>query len=197
MPGWAREKIPTLNGSPPTDPLDFAGWDQYWKEQIECGFGPPLIDMFCDDRDLVRAMNSEGMKSVLCAGNGLSQEPRALAQAGFEVVAVDASPQTVDLAQRFEFPAEAFEHYCEPGTRRPGGHAEFVVGDILDRAVCPGPFDVIIERCTAQLYRKCNTNVFLEALVARLSRDGILLSHCHHATFKQEASSACGTRPWF
>jgi hypothetical protein len=23
------------------------------------------------------------------------------------------------------------------------------------------------------------------------------LSHCHHATFKQEASSACGTRPWF
>ena len=72
---------------PPTDPLDVAAWDRYWTKHVEHGLGPPLFDMFCDDRALVSVLNNEGMGTVLCAGNGISQEPRALAEAGFEVVA--------------------------------------------------------------------------------------------------------------
>jgi len=51
------------------------------------------MDMFCDDSVLVRVMNDEGIKRVLCAGNGISQEPKALAAAGMNVVAMDISPQ--------------------------------------------------------------------------------------------------------
>ncbi|MGA2986648.1 MAG: hypothetical protein ABSG32_22840 [Terriglobia bacterium] len=49
----------------PADPLDIAAWDRYWTEQIRHGLGPPLFDMFCNDRHLVEVMNSEGMENVL------------------------------------------------------------------------------------------------------------------------------------
>jgi len=183
--------------SPPTDPFDVSAWDRYWTEQVRHGLGPPLFDMFCDDRELVEVMNTEGMKSVLCAGSGISQEPRALEQAGFEVVALDISPQAIEIARGFEFPTEGFEFFCEPEMRRPGGHVEFVTGDILDSAVCPGPFDVIIERRTAQLYFNRDIGVVLGGLAKRLGQDGILLSHCHDGGWKPPAEPRHFTKPWF
>ena len=67
---------------PPEDPRDITAWDRYWFEHVRHWIGPALFDMFCDDRDLVKVMNAEGMKTVLCAGCGISQEPRGLAEAG-------------------------------------------------------------------------------------------------------------------
>jgi hypothetical protein len=46
---------------PPLDPLDVPAWDRYWTEQIRHGLGPPIFDMFCDDRCLVEVMNSKGL----------------------------------------------------------------------------------------------------------------------------------------
>jgi 2-polyprenyl-3-methyl-5-hydroxy-6-metoxy-1,4-benzoquinol methylase len=57
--------------------------------------------MFCDERALIAAMSENGMKSILCAGNGISMEPRALATAGFDVVALDISPRALDIARSF------------------------------------------------------------------------------------------------
>jgi hypothetical protein len=51
-----------------------------------------FVHMFCEDWELVGAMRANGMKTVLCVGNGISQEPRALAWAGFDVTALDLSP---------------------------------------------------------------------------------------------------------
>jgi hypothetical protein len=182
---------------PPTDPLDVAGWDRYWTEQVKHGLGPPLFDMFCDDRKLIEVMNKEELKSVLCAGNGISQEPRALAQAGFQVVALDFSPRAVDIARGYEFPAEGFKYYCKPGFRRPGGHADLVLGDILDPAVCPGPFDVIIERRTAQLFLSGDMGAVLGALAKRLGPKGIFVSHCHDGAWRPPAAPRHFTEPWF
>src|SRR2546423_3369031 len=131
---------------PPADPLDVAGWDRYWVEHIKHGIGPQLLDMFCDDSMLLRVMNDERIKSILCAGNGISQEPKTLAAAGMDVVALDISPQAIEIAKSYPLPPKAISHYFEPQLEKPGGHIEFVVGDILDSAICPGPFDVIIER---------------------------------------------------
>lgn len=181
----------------PTDPHDVSAWDRYWTEQVRHELGPPAFDMLCDDRDLVEVMNSEGMKNVLCAGNGISQEPRALAQAGFKVIALDISPQAVEIARGFEFPAEGFEYFCEPEMRRPGGHVDFVTGDILDSSICPGPFDVIIERRTAQLYFSHDIGPVLGELAKRLGQDGILLSHCHDGGWKPPAEPRHFTQPWF
>ena len=182
---------------PPADPRDVAAWDRYWTEQTRHGLGPPLFDMFCDDRDLVRVMNNEGMRSVLCAGNGISQEPRALSEAGFDVVALDFSPQAVEIARAFELPSEGFESFCEPGFRRPGGHVDFVVGDILDTAVLPGPFDVIIERRTAQTFFNHDIGAVLDALAKRLNQNGILFSHCHDGAWKPPARPRHYTELWF
>ena len=200
---WSTHLKPLLDDTdsdwldPPTDPLDVSAWDRYWTEQLRHEFGPPIFDMFCNDRELVRVMNNEGMRSVLCAGSGISQEPRALAQAGFEVVALDISPQAVEIARGFEFPTEGFEYFCEPGMRRPGGRVDFVVGDILDSAVCPGPFDVIIERRTAQLYFNREIGAVLGALAMRLGQDGILFSHCHDGAWKPPAEPRHFTKSWF
>lgn len=182
---------------PPSDPLDVAAWDRYWIDQVSHGLGPPLFDMFCDDRQLVRVMNAERMKRVLCAGNGISQEPRALAQAGFAVVALDLSPQAVDIARGFEFRTEAFEHFCESEMRQPGGHVDFVVGDFLDHNVCPGPFDVIIERRTAQIFFTHDIGAVLRALAKRLGQGGIFLSHCHDGAWKPPAAPRHFTTSWF
>lgn len=54
-----------------------------------------------------------------------------------------------------------------------------MVGDILDSAICPGPFDVIIERSTARGYYDRGIAAVLAALERRLSQDGIFFSHCH------------------
>ena len=183
--------------NPPADPLDAAAWDRYWTKHMEHGIGPAMFDMFCDDRELVRAMNSGGLSSVLCAGSGISQEPRALAEAGFKVVALDLSAQAMEIARSFEFPEHAFESYCDPQSRRPGGNVEFVVGDILDPSVCPGPFDVIIERRTAQIFFERNLDGVLTALGDRLSQRGILLSHCHDGAWKPPARPRNFTESWF
>ena len=181
----------------PTDPLDASAWDKYWIEHVRHGLGPPISDMFCDDRGLVRVMTDEGMRSVLCAGSGISQEPRALAQAGFDVVALDISPKALEIAQGFEFPTEGFGHFCEPEMARAGGHVDFVVGDIMDSTVCPGPFDVIIERRTAQLYFHSDIGGFVSALAIRLGQHGILLSHCHDGAWKPPAEPRHFTKSWF
>jgi len=42
-----------LNLCPPADPLDVAGWDQFWLRHIEYGIGPSIMDMFCDDSTMI------------------------------------------------------------------------------------------------------------------------------------------------
>ena len=93
---------------------------------------------------------------------------------------MDFSAQAIEIAKSFELPSEGFEFYCDPASRKPGGSLEFVVGDILDPKVCPGPFDVIIERRTAQIFFAHDLGqTVLDALANRLSDNGIFLSHCH------------------
>ena len=182
---------------PPSDPLDVAAWNQYWIEHVRHGLGPPLFDMFSDDRRLVEVMNAEGMKTILCVGNGISQEPKALAQAGFRVIGLDMSPKATEIAQGFEFPPEGFETFCAREMRRSGGIADFVVGDILDPAICPGPFDVIIERRTAQNYFSHNMDAILFALAERVGPNGIILSHCHDGGWRPPAEPRHVTASWF
>jgi hypothetical protein len=182
---------------PPANPLDVAAWDRFWAEHIRHGIGPPLLDMFCDDSMLVRVMRDEGIKSILCAGNGISQEPKALAAAGMDVVAMDISPQAAEISRSYPFPLEAISQYYEPELRELGGKVEFVTGDILDSAVCPGPFDVIIERLTAQNYYSHDIGTVLTGLAQRLSENGIFFSHCHDGAWRPPAEPRHYTEGWF
>jgi SAM-dependent methyltransferase len=180
---------------PPGDPRDVAGWDRYWTEQVGHGVGADVFDTECDDRSLVEAMRAAGLTSVLCAGSGISQEPRALAAAGCQVVALDFSRRALEIAQSGDFPPDALERFCGPKMRRNGGQVTFVVGDFLDPAVCPGPFDVIIERSTAQLF--ADRDAVLGALAKRLAPNGIFLSHSHDARWRPPAPRQHLTASWF
>jgi len=137
-------------------------WDSWWEERISRGrtpmcmlpiveapmikYGGTYVDVVNSDELLMAVMAEYGLKKVLCAGNGLSQEPRALARAGYDVTALDLSPKASELAKTHEFNPNDFNYFYAPGAERPGGQLDFVVGNFLDTAVCPGPFDVIIER---------------------------------------------------
>jgi len=120
---------------------------------------------------------------VLCAGNGIAQEPRALAAAGFAVTALDISPVAVGVAKAYQPSARGLGGLVAPPLHRPGGRVEFVAGDLRDRTVCPGPFDVVIERRTVQHFAESDRADALAALAGRLRDPGILLSECFDDPF--------------
>jgi hypothetical protein len=72
-----------------------------------------------------------------------------------------------------------------------------VVGDILDPLAAPGPFDVVIERRTAQNYIEPQFSLILTALIARLSPNGILFTHCHDACWRPPATPRNVTSEWW
>lgn len=194
-PSSDEDELAWLN--PPADVLDGAAWDQYWKGCVENGLGPPFIDMFCNDRPLVAAMQQESLSSVLCAGNGISMEPRALAAAGLSVTALDLSAAGLEVAKRFP-PSDAhLANFIDLSMLAEGGSVEFVVGDVLNAACCPGPFDLIIERRTAQNYATSAMADFLQALAERLSENGVFLSHCHDAAWRPGDEARHATSSWF
>src|SRR5262245_47268332 len=106
---------------------DAAAWDQWWGDRISKGgwgafplletplnrFWPRLSNVVNNDDLLVHFMNEYGLHTVLCAGNGTSQEPRALAAAGFDVTALDISPVAVRFAATYDNPAR-LGYFCSP-----------------------------------------------------------------------------------
>ncbi len=171
---------------PPGDVHDVQAWDKYWRQQIENGLGPPIFDMFCRDKELVEAMRRREMKTVLCAGNGISQEPRALAEAGFDVTVLDSSVVALEIAQRCIFTVEDLKRYYPLDLRQAGGNITYVAGSLLDPKIAPGLFDVVIERCTLQLFPPAEKGDALQSLTDRLTPTGIFVSHCHNGGWRPE-----------
>jgi hypothetical protein len=182
------------------EPKDARFWDEWWKVRLSEGtsdmfpcFESPLgrgpRDLFLlvhSDNLLVKVMSERGLRTILCAGNGISQEPRALAAAGFEVTALDISPVAVSCAEAYNADSRRLSYFCSPGLHRPGGRVEFVVGDLLDNTVCPGPFDVVIERRTVQWFAEHERAAALSALAGRLNEIGIFMSQCLDDPFPLE-----------
>lgn len=164
---------------PPEDMHDVEAWDRFWNDQVADGPMPQISDMHCDHSGLITYMKNRGRGSILCVGNGMSQEPRALAAAGFAVTALDLSPLAAQLAQAIEPGPDYLGLFLDVASHRSGGSVDYVTADLLDAAACPGPFDVIIERCTVQLFRGQEFGEAMEALTRRLRSDGLFFSHCH------------------
>src|SRR5215472_9592071 len=89
-------------------------WDGWWRKRISDGeasafpmFPAPMLEYGGRRVDpnsnelLVSVMIEHGLRTVLCAGNGVSQEPRSLAAAGFDVTALDMSPVATQFAEAF------------------------------------------------------------------------------------------------
>lgn len=179
---------------------DTADWDRWWTVRLAKGksdffpyfnapmslYGGRITAIVSRDDALVHVMREFALSTVLCAGNGISQEPRALAAAGLDVTALDLSPFASAAAQRFALDERGVDQFVDPSRLAPGGSVRFVVGDLMDPSVCPGPFDVIIERRTIQRFPEHEWGAALGALARRLGDPGIFVSHCNDDQFPSD-----------
>ncbi|HVJ27736.1 MAG TPA: hypothetical protein VM493_09330 [Vicinamibacterales bacterium] len=172
---------------------------------LEQGFS----DMMSSDPELPALLLDRSVRTILCVGNGLSAEAFSLALCGFEVTALDISAVPAELiADQWRHPEHPLHTIpgftideenvvrftdsgpieTEHGSRmhrgnvnmyRGGGSLKSVIGDLVNAAVCPGPFDVVIERRTLQLFPPEERIHGLERLVARLASRGMFVSQQH------------------
>jgi 2-polyprenyl-3-methyl-5-hydroxy-6-metoxy-1,4-benzoquinol methylase len=183
---------------PPEDPGSATGWDCYWDAHLAhqaLGFA----DIFCEDDALARVMDRNGLRRILCAGCGVSMEPLALAAAGFEVRAVDISSHAIAIMQHVQQPdrGRLLMHFSLGDRSGADGSIQWEVGDLFDPAVCPGPYDVILERRTVQVYDDSRRDTLLAALANRLSADGIFFSQCHNGAWRPPALPVHRNEAWF
>ena len=181
---------------PPISLVDPAPWDMFWYEQLAHGVGN-FNDLFCDDGSLVETMRANGLNTVLCVGNGVSQEPRALAWAGFDVTALDLSPYATRVASELNPPVELLAQLVGGKSVGSNGNLKFVAGNLCDAECCPGPYDVIIERRTLQLYSDEYKPKALQAVANRLSSPGIFFSQSHNGGWKPPAPCIHALEWWF
>jgi hypothetical protein len=180
---WSDDDLSWLQ--PPPDGSNAAAWDRYWQAQaahgnITSGFN----DMMASDPTLPALMRRRGVRTVLCAGNGLSAEPHVLSRMGFEVTALDLSPWVTEAAMKLGCGPEHPMHRSEATAAHaaPVGEPTYVMGDLLDATVCSGTFDCVIERRTAQLVPDRDTA--FDRLAARLAAKGLLVSHFHDGAWR-------------
>jgi len=198
----------------PQDVRDPRAWDNFWRNQIEFGGDQGLADMMASDATLPELLTRRGSQTILCAGNGLSDEALSLALLGFQVTALDISAVP---AQVFAFMFRSPDHpvhripgfrigndntvtvacdgpidpeLCPPMHRsadqapKGGGALAFVTGDLIDPDVCPGPFDVVIERRTVQLFPQHEHTTALHRLSERLAERGVFVSQEHQGGWR-------------
>lgn len=192
------DKIEDLDSilMPPNTTEDPAAWDKHWRGLVDHGLGP-LSEMFVEDNAFAIGMQEHGLRRVLCAGNGISQEPKALAAAGLEVTALDLSPVALMICEETVFDDEYRRRLLDDELMRPGGSVSYVVGDIMDPTVCPGPYDFIIERRTAQIFEGTKMDEALSALSRRLSDNGVFFTHCHDNRWRPGDKREARTERWF
>lgn len=186
-------------------------WKAHLKAGV---FEQGLSDMVSSDSELFELLSHRGTQSILCVGNGLSMEAVALAGAGFAVTALDisqipravmvatlrhpdnplrripgfavADDDSVQVGRASEAPTAVWPrlHHSDTYVRKDGGTLSFVTGDLCDGSLCPGPYDVVVERRTVQLFPEAERIPALEKLVARLSERGLFVTHQHYGGWR-------------
>jgi SAM-dependent methyltransferase len=182
---------------PPLDVRDPAAWDRYWDGQLAHGnVASAFGDMMSSNRELPGLLRRRGVQTVLCVGSGLSAEPHALARMGFDVTALDLSPRATEVGRTLDFGPDPRMHRAEGASAAavPPGTLSYIAGDLLDAAVCPGPFDCIIERRTVQLLP--DRELALDRLAARLAPKGLLISHVHNGAWRPGVSREHFAQRW-
>lgn len=213
--------------NPPRDVRDPRGWDDYWTNQIAVGaLDQGFADMMSSDPGLPALLARRGAQTILCAGNGLSDEALSLALFGFHVTALDISvvaaevlgralrspdhpvhaipgfvigdDNTVTFLHSGPIDAELCPHMHRSADHAPrgGGALSFITGDLMDPDVCGGPFDVVIERRTLQLFPRDEQISACGRLVGRLAERGLFVSHEHQGGWRRDQARTHHAEAW-
>jgi hypothetical protein len=109
---------------------------------------------------------------------------------------LDLSPFAVDMAVKGAPSPRYLERIVEGRPMRPGRRVDFVVGDLYDGTVCPGPYDVVIECRTLQLFVRDGGQA-LQVVANRLSARAIFFSHAHDGGWRPPAPRKHLYEDWF
>jgi len=179
----------------PTNINDVEGWNYFWKYLINIDKHDLLFDIFDDSSWLIPFLKKLGYQTILCAGNGISLEPYALAYAGFDVTVLDVSAYANQYLSSYQISGQELKYLSyfdnlnleEVPTEEilnKVKSVKFVTGSIFDNDICPGLFDVIITRRTVQLFNLISEDQLIAAmqsLLNRLTPTGLLINHGHNA----------------
>lgn len=209
---WATAWIEALESgslNPPQDIHDARAWDAYWTNQLKAGpMQQAFSDMMSSDDRLIPLLADRRVRTILCAGNGLSTEALSLAMHGFHVTTLDISTvareavaaslrnhdralsgivgfrmteEAILFGDSGSLPAELCPRIHRNATHAPqaGGSLAFATGDLIAQDICPGPFDAVIERRTVQLFPEAERALAVERLACRLAERGLFVSHHH------------------
>jgi 2-polyprenyl-3-methyl-5-hydroxy-6-metoxy-1,4-benzoquinol methylase len=166
---------------PPTTIHDRAGWEAFWRYRIAHRYIWGLLPHPELAPVLVDLLYERGMRTVLCVGNGICQEPRLLAMAGFRVIAVDLSETATQFAVAFDMGDDDSVLLGKGLRPHPGGSVQFLTGDLFALQILPYTFDAIITRRTLQHVSDTELDLAVTQLLARLTPTGILINHAHNA----------------
>jgi Methyltransferase domain len=176
---------------PPETLTDPDAWDEFWRRRAESPLQFMECYMFAEPAEIGKVLAENGLTSVLCVGSGPSVEPWMFARAGYDVTVLELSPFAVQKAQ------EEIQKAAEIASG-PCANLQWVVGDLMNPDLCPGPFDLILERKTLQMFARENRlDTAMTAVVNRLNARGIFFSHCHDGGWKPPAPPRNATRAWF
>src|SRR5262245_16606264 len=170
----------------PANPLEVSGWDRYWMEREKRNWQDPGLSFIMIPPIAVFAQRN-GLRTVLCVGNGILMEPLVLAAAGLHVRAMDVSQVATTWAVRLSREQPTAEELVPKEVFRPGGQVEFVTGDLFGPAAVPGPFDVVIESRTLQLLDVEDRERGLDRLLERLAANGLFVSAAHDGSWRPPA----------
>ena len=166
-------------------------WDKWWINKYKEGklshyITPSCRLLYCYQDKFI----NRGVRKILFAANGISQEPREFAYAGFEVLAMDISPVATKIASSLDINIEnlSLEFYqTEKGQRvlletwspkfREGGSIKFITGNVNDLGTSLEIFDVIICKLLLQYYDGQYLSSLCQNLIDSLSSGGFLLVH--------------------
>jgi methyltransferase family protein len=169
--------------TPPRDLHDASAWDVYWRNHLVKGaMDIKLMEALSNSDEIIEAMHENGLRSVLFVGNGLAIEPRRYIEAGFDVTIMDLSAFAMDTIRKA---------LTENNLR-----GECVSGDLLDPSVCPGAFDVVIERRTLQLFSDAARDDALVAVTNRLSPRGLFVTHAHLGAWRPDRPRTHPAEKW-
>ena len=174
-------------------------WDEFWIRKKK---DYPKFFIFDESRymehinacidttiEFVPTWINNEIKTILLAGNGVSQHPKLLQYSGFDVTAIDISPYATSFASDYVFNNYEYSTYYTilvgsdknkkvtlTFPKRSGGALEFITGDFIsDDILIDKRFDVIMCFKTLQYYSGTLLAKACERLVSLLSQNGFLV----------------------
>ncbi|UBF27577.1 methyltransferase domain-containing protein [Kovacikia minuta CCNUW1] len=176
--------------SSPEDWSDKKGWEDYWRKILvedEWLISKRLLQD-TGYFDSVDHFKSEGIKSILFLGCGISQAPKFFAFRGLQATGLDISETAINFAVNYVFEYEKFYQWFNSNTFKVNKQVwlefcsiskkvSYECGSILDPNVAKETFDLVIATKMLQGYCREQSKIreVLECIDQRLRCNGKLL----------------------